>query len=355
MKLYDLTLSVGSALGTPLAADTLFGHICWGIRYADGTQALTEFLGLFEKGEPPLLLSDPFPAGYWPIPILPTPLPEPEKRLTESIRRQGRQDLQNRLKNCPLDLNMRSADISDAEVFDVLKWLYKLRWISFDAMESLAADLSTYAILDYFIRNGCGDPQMPAEATVAHNSINRLTGTTGQEGGLYFATELHVTVENPPRFHVLIASDHYTEAEIARMFENALVGGYGKYKSKGKGKVQVEGIRSAELPHVQNPNAVILLGPCAPNRDDPADGYWQVFTRYGKLGGHWATGPGPTGKHNPFKRPVTMLKAGSVLKTGKPKPFYGRLIKNVHEDFKEVRHYALALAMPVRCDFTEQE
>jgi len=354
MKLYDVTLSVGSALGTPLAADTLFGHICWGIRYADGTQALAKFLGLFENGESPLLLSDPFPAEHWPIPILPRPLPQQEDGLAELIGSCLRQDLQRRLKDCPLDPNDPSLSISRAEAFDVLKWLYKLRWISFDAMQSLAANLSTYTIIDYFIRNGCGNPEMLVEATVAHNSINRLTGTTGQEGGLYFTTELHVSAAKPPRFHVLVGSDNYSEAEIKRMFENALAGGYGKYKSKGKGKILIEGIRSAELPSVQNPNAVILLGPCAPDRDDPADGYWQVFTRYGKLGGHWATGPGPTGKHNPFKRPVTMLKAGSILKTGDPKPFYGRLIKNVHEDFKEVRHYAMALAMPVHCNSVEE-
>ena len=353
MKLYDLKLTLVSALGTPLAADTIFGHICWGIRYYKGVAALKEFLNSFEAGKPPLVISDPFPDGFWPIPLLPKPTPAQEKKLLDLIRKQSRSKLRDRLPGCPFEQQPKTNEITMVEAFDVLKWLGKLRWVKAKTLEQLINEISTYRILDYFTKNGCGQLNMPKEAMVAHNIINRLTNTVLTSGGLFFTKDLYVSLKEPVRFHILIATDAYTQNDIVGLFEDALCCGYGRDKSTGKGKIKVGEIIPFEMPKVENPNAVLLLGPCAPKEDDPADGYWQVFTRYGKLGGDWATGPGPTGEHNPFKKPLTMLKAGSVLFTDSPNLYYGRLIDNVHPDFTEVRHYGLALAMPIHCDLQE--
>jgi len=356
MKLCDLKLTVESALGTPLVADTLFGHICWGIRYNQGVPALEEFLASFETGEPPLLISDPFPDGFWPIPLLPKPTPEQERKLLELIMNQPRTQLTQNLPGCPLEQQPKTNEITRVEAFDVLKWLSKLQWMEAKTLEQLINEISTYRILDYFIKNGCDWPNMPKEpkeAMVAHNKINRLTNTVLAKGGLFFTKDLYVSPKEPLHFHILIATNTYTESDIISLFADALCCGYGRDKSTGKGKIKVGKIIPFEMPKVENPNAVLLLGPCAPKENDPADGYWQVFTRYGKLGGDWATGPGPTGEHNPFKKPVTMLKAGSVLFTDSPSLYYGRLIDNVHPDFTEVRHHGLALAMPMHCDLRE--
>lgn len=353
MKLHDLTLSVQSPLGTLLAADTLFGHICWGIRYSEGVAKLEEFLGSFEKSDPALLLSDPFPLDFWPIPVLPKPIPNEEDALIGLIIKQQRHELSQKLPECPLSKYQASTEVTNIEAFDILKWLNKLRWIETAALEKLANKMSTMAILEYFISNGCGDPKMPVEAMVAHNTINRLTNMTLSEGGLFFTKDQYVSPDNPVDFHLLVASNTYSSDEIVSLFENALSGGYGRDKSTGKGKIKVGQAKSFKMPSVKEPNTVLLLGPSAPAKEDPTDGYWQIFTRYGKLGGDWATGPGPTGNHNPFKRPLTMLKSGSVLFTDSPRLYYGRLIDNVHAEFAQVKHYGLSIAMPMRCDMKE--
>lgn len=353
MEWFDLTLKVRSALGTPLSADTLFGHLCWDLRWRQGEGALTDFLAAYDAGDPPLLLSDPFPEGFWPMPTMPRPAPDQQRQLEKIIQSEEKAKLTKNLPDCRAVLNMTGSKPTATETFDILKWLLKLRWLPEAVLEATADQLSSAAILSHFLEKGCGQPTMPVETVVPHNTINRLTGTTGDENSFFFTRELHINPTNPPVFHMLTGSAVYTQDQIRQWFESALAAGYGKYKSRGKGRVTAESIRPITLPKAQKPNAVMLLAACIPAANDPADGYWRLSTKFGKLGGDWAVGPHPSGRHNPYKKPVTMLKAGAVLKTDSPRPFYGRLAAGVHTDFPEVRHYGLSPAIPVCYEFTE--
>jgi len=73
MTTYKVTLELRSSLGTPLAADTLWGHIAWGIRYREGESALLAWLDRYDQPEPPLVISNPLPAGFFPRPQIPPP------------------------------------------------------------------------------------------------------------------------------------------------------------------------------------------------------------------------------------------------------------------------------------------
>ncbi|MGB9626624.1 MAG: hypothetical protein ACPMAQ_17350 [Phycisphaerae bacterium] len=53
MNTYRLTLTLRSPLGTPLSADTLWGHVCWGIVYHEGPAALQQFLAEMAGPSPP--------------------------------------------------------------------------------------------------------------------------------------------------------------------------------------------------------------------------------------------------------------------------------------------------------------
>lgn len=352
MQWYEIKLKVHTALGTRLSADTLFGHLCWAIRYHEGEAALTEFLRAYADGAPPLLLSDPFPEGYWPLPHLPRPTPEQERKLLEKLRGILKSELVKHLYD-EKDGENRNTPPNEIEAFDILKWMYKLSFLPDEGFHALCGGLSTEAVFHWFLDNECGSPKLPKETVVAHNTISRLTGTTGQEGALFFTKEWHVNPFEPPVFRLLAASAQYSGERIKDLFERALEGGYGKYKSRGKGKVSVESVSPALLPAASKPNAVLLLAACAPAADDPAEGFWKLQTKIGKLGGDWAVGPHPSGVHDPYKKPLILLTAGSILKTDSPRPFYGRLVQNIHRHFSEVRHYALAPALPVCCNFTE--
>lgn len=360
MHWYEIKLKVHTALGTPLSADTLFGHLCWALRYQQGEPTLQTFLNDYTKGTPPLLLSDPFPQGFWPMPHLPRLTKTQQDKLEDRLSKMTRQELLKHIGTqnqddeelpVPIAANQPNA----IELFDILKWLYKLRWLPDKALRDLAGRLSTSSIFNWFFddQNSCGKPNLPGETIVPHNTINRLTGTTGDKDSFFFTREFHIHPADPPIFHLLAASPSYTADQLQQWFTDALTAGYGKYKFRGKGKVTVESVSPFQPPAVSRANAALLLAACTPAADDPADGFWKLQTKFGKLGGDWAVGPHPSGIHNPFKKPLIMLTAGSILKTDSPRPFYGRLVDDIHRNFDEVRHYAIAPALPVFCDDTE--
>lgn len=58
-------------------------------------------------------------------------------------------------------------------------------------------------------------------------------------------------------------------------------------------------------------------------------------------------GPGYGGVHNPFKKPLIMLQAGSIFRDGSVREWYGRLVPDVHTD-PDIRHYGLCYPLEVR-------
>ena len=56
---------------TPWQADTIFGHLCWTMRHNAGESELVSFLEHYRQNDPPVLLSNGFPAGLLPRPYLP--------------------------------------------------------------------------------------------------------------------------------------------------------------------------------------------------------------------------------------------------------------------------------------------
>jgi len=344
MKTYKLKLQVYSALQTPLQPDTLFGHLCWSIRYTEGQQALQAFLDSFMQGSPPVVLGSAFPEGFWPAPLLPGPSRQQEDILLDMLSKISRTELKNRLPFCPLSENSVSETLTDLEAFDILKWLRKLRFLPEEMLPEFAAAMDSFAILQRFLQNGCGKANLLTSAAVAHNSVNRLTGASDE---LYFSNEYFPNPKKPPVFQLVVMSDIWDAHQITEKFTAALQGGYGKSKSRGKGWIKVIGTEPFTLPHAQSPNALLLLGTCCPAQTDPAQGFWQCATKAGKLGGDWAVGD------NPFKKPLTMLLPGSLLKTDSPKSYCGRLVKGVSDAYPQVVQYGLAPVLAVRWDAKE--
>ncbi|MGE4286794.1 MAG: hypothetical protein AB7F23_09360 [Phycisphaerae bacterium] len=323
MQTYKLKLKISSFLGTPPAADTIWGHICWAIRYNDGIEALDAFLASYDDGEPPLALSDPFPEGFMPVPALPNFLTDTENQMA----------------------------------YATVKKLSKRSFIATDYLLSRPC-LSKRKINAHFFEAKYDEPAMLTKATIAHNSINRITGAVSKpkngEGssGLFFTDEYHIDTDNPPVMDMYVLSG-YGPGRIEELFKQALSGGYGKYASRGKGRIEVLGIESFAFPAARDANAVMLLTSCMPAPEDPTGGYWQLFTRYGKLGAHFASeslAELGVNENLPFKYPVTMLKAGAVLRTDAPRSYYGMVASGVHS-VNKIRHYGIAPAIPINCDF----
>jgi len=337
MNTYKLTLTLRGPLGTPLSADTLWGHLCWGLVYHQGPSALEEFLAATRSPPadgPPLILSDPMPAGFVPRPILPPLEPRQEDDLIRSLLERGR---------LPKDLPAQA---------DTLSPLRRRRYMPLDDLRAVIDNLTAAELLRAACDRGEGRRPSPPRmevATVAHNTIDRLTSHTLAEGGLFFSPQTFT--DGPVDFDVWVAGS-LAPQRLRELFVWGLEGGYGRDASTGKGDLGVGELTPAGLPAASRPNAVMTLGPCAPAADDPTRGHWTIETRFGKLGGPWAAQDDPAGA-GVFKHPVIFLTAGAVL-AGPVRPFLGRLVERVHPGRPEVVQYGLALTIPVRCPHFEE-
>lgn len=300
MKTYRITLTPSSSFITPLHADTLWGHFCWLVKWRDGEQALMEFLKAFQE-DPPFILSDGFPGDMLPAPF-------------------------------HLPIQVKETDTRKA--FRTRKALKNLKWLSFS--EFKAAQEAKPFELTSADRRGF----MPV--TTLHSSINRITGTTGDEGTL-FELEEHSLSKGAKYISVYLKIKDGWQEKVAALFRDLALMGYGRKRSVGKGAFKVAGLEPFDgFAALDKTNGFVSLSNFIPEQNDPTEGFYKVFVKYGKLGGEYAF----TGK--PFKRPVMMLKAGSVFRSETARPFYGRMVRNVLPEMPEVLQYGYAFAVPVR-------
>lgn len=319
MNLYKAELRLTSAIGTELAADTMFGHICWSIYYEKGEHALKTFLAEMDSQKPPLILSDPFSSGFLPVPVLPI--------MTESQRE-----------------HLKTTIGQDH--YKTIKDLSKARLMSLKQFSQCKDDLSSKMVLCQLLKENKDDALKMKRYSAPHNHVNRLGGGTIQ-GGIYFTEDTFIDSQGIC-FDMYVLSEKFNEKEIEEILKAALKGGYGRDKSTGKGVIKVESVKSVNLPAADKPNAVMLLGGCVPKPDNPTNGFWNIKAKSGRLGGHWAI----TKRY--WKKTVMMLQSGSILLTDLPRQFYGSMVHNVHPDIPEVDHYGLAVALPVRVNIEEK-
>jgi len=314
--MYRVCLELRSRLGTPLVSDTLWGHLAWGYRYLHGEKRLTQWLEAYEE-QTPLALSDPLPRGAMPQPALPPP-PLPVTR--------------------PKD--------TDA---DEVKKLRKSTWISMEAWTKAATALCAES-LQQAVENHPLRAPMVKESLMTHAGVNRLTGGTEQEGGGAIFTDKaeHWSEEDggSVRFDVWTWWTG-SPAELRELFRAGLAGGYGRDGASGAGHLVVREIEERSLPTVEGANAMTLLGCAVPRPTDPARGFFVFETRAGRLGGTFATGATPSGSTQRQKRPVTMLRRGSVLLGTTEHGLVGRTLRGVHED-EAIRHCGVTIAAPCR-------
>lgn len=277
---------------TALHADTIFGHLCWVIIREKGDIGLKKVLDSFIKGSPPFIISDGYPTGYLPKPL------SVEFSLEEPARKK------------------------DAK---------KIDFVSVDDFKAiLEGDTPELKKTEGLVRN----------VLTAHNTISRETHTTPSSGGLYSVEESYI---DNITVYCKAESDEWQNMLVG-LFEKLSLSGYGKRKSIGKGQFIVQDVSGVDIfDGIGDADGFVSLSEFCPDVDDPIEGIYRTFVKYGKLGEEF------TFCGNPFKRPLLMFKAGSVFKTnGFPKPFYGRMVEGVSPAKPEVVQYAYAFAVPIK-------
>lgn len=321
MPAYRIRLHLQSPLATPLHSGTLFGHLCWAKRLCEGEKALTDWLAMLP--ESPLTLSDALPRDQIPRPLLQTS-ERPEPAAGES-----RQDFLGRLQQ--------------------EKTLRKTAFISVADFLELRAGLNETGLLSRLRQRAAKQRnpdstqrKHPNQATLlklrqTHNTINRLTGTTPEAGGLYFMDE-EWRRDAAAELDVYVTGD-LTKEQLQTLFTTVGEFGFGRDANLGRGRFEaaVEPADSRWFAHPGNRLVSLSHGVLSDNMAVP---FYKLHTHYGKLGGLYAGG-----ERSPFKYPLLLTRPGATFSPADTGPF-GALLSSVHPHHPEIRHNAWHLCLP---------
>ena len=315
LSLYQTRLELKSPLATPLASGTIFGHLCWAYREVFSEDALVKWLKDYENV---WAVSDGFPKDLLPRPILKLKMFNPD--------------------NAPTNKDFKA--------------IKKKKYITFDGFKAIRNNI-TEENLETHLRNY-------SEKSVrnAHNNIDRKTGTTPKEGGLYFLDEIWTKPAPRPmdengdtsdRFRdIYINAPQNSEKVIAELFNLIGQNGFGKDATTGRGQWEVRNVTRDETLGATNGNRCLSLSRGVIDDQNMHDIRCRVETHYGR------TSANHTGI-SPFKYPLLLSLPGMTFKNNK-RPRYGEIIQNVHPDRPEIIHngFHVTLTYSEQLDDTQE-
>jgi len=303
MDHYRITIVPETAFGTPVLGDTLFGHLCWAMRYREGSEALETFLNEQEQA-PRILLSDGFIEAVLPRPVL-TPVPRPGK-----VSRQEATEFKRRKK---------------------------IRFLPKSSLEAIRDRISATAV-DESLKEYRPESHTRDKIRVRVR-INRFLDSV-QEGGLFQRGE---TFYQPGIRLTVYAALHQFDLERFRnLLGDVALSGYGRDASVGMGAFNIEQIEPIP-PLVRDVDTHLMtLSACVPSSNDPADVRYDLTTKYGKLGGLYAC-KYPDEAPIALKKPLIMLRPGATFSRENGSTFVGGMIRGTYPPNGKILHYAYAL------------
>lgn len=331
MKVYEVCIKPTSDFATPLQGDCLFGHICWQLAHdSELVGEIDDILSDYDR-VPFCIVSDPvmrfnvngeikyiFPKAF---------APTGSKEITA----------------------MTSFDERKKE-YDRRKSAKKAKWMLVSLNKKIS--LNNFATLTDIAKElNLEDDLKPfVEYRQSHNSIDRITGTTGTGGA--FAPFTTNGIAWSPNLEMAIfigIRDDIPRKGIKTALERIGNFGYGADATSGKGRFEVlsmEEIKLTALGDV-NGNALYSLSAVVPEKDAYKKVYFEPFIRTGKHGDAKAT------SEHPFKQPVLKAATGAVLipnDIGMVKQTYvGMAVKNVSL-FEETVEQGYALVIPMKVE-----
>ncbi len=326
--LYRVAIRLKGPLGTPLTSGTIFGHLCWALLERDGEAALTQWLD--GQDSAPFVVSDGLPAGLLPRPLL-APMPRvkiDDVEAADMAKDQARKQWVQRsdfvaLRNAMAEANLIPKLVNAPVVRAKPK--HDLSEIRIDGSTDTNARQRTKPKHDL------------SEIRMAHNRIDRVGGSTPDEGGLFFTDEDWRFAENPD-------CEIYVRAtaganEIMRLFCHVGQSGYGRDSTWGRGQFEVTGVTVEQELDDHRGNRMMSLshGIITANM---RDSLYKLTTHFGKVGAMMANGGA-----RPWKKPILLARPGMTFGAADEGPF-GGLLANVHQDRPEIRHDARHVAIP---------
>ncbi len=289
MRLYKTTITPKSNFSTPLKGDTLFGQLCWSIRFIFGKKRLNELLSDYDK-DPFLIVSDAFASGY---------LPKPK-----------------------MTANLLGEGVSDK------KFIRKKVWLG---QKELRDGEYHKARTDEEINN------IEKKDTIVRNSINYETATTdGEKFSPYGVSEVSFSRKD---IYFLLRLDFKVE-DLTKCLDFVSKSGYGRDSTIGKGRFEFNSFEEVSKSEISN--TYMTLSPFVPYGLKCKKIYYEPFTRFGKSGANRAN-------KNPFKKPIIFADCGAVVEFEKKTDvkYIGRSVTNI-STYKDIVHQGYSIVLPMK-------
>jgi len=343
VQTFEITIKARSAFATPIKGDTFFGHICWQAAYDNSLfgAPIKDLLAEYEKS-PFIVVSSAYPKIY------------DSDRELYALKK----------PDLPLEMLFDLTGMDKAEIIRQRKVLKKKRWmiveksagikdlmgLEFINDEELYQEVSKEFTDDTKKEFMFATKSFVVEFAQPHNTINRLTGTTGEGMFAPYSTTLEFFVPEAELavfvgVNTAISIDSVEEA-LKRIGEL----GFGKDASTGLGRFDVcdvSEINFREIGH-SSPNVCYTLSPSVPGKGEYRDMYFTPFVRFGRHGDKLAK------SSNPFKNPVIMADEGAVFypKDSKlfGKPYIGSAVKGISKTLPEAVSQGYALYIPLKVE-----
>ncbi|OIP49949.1 MAG: hypothetical protein COZ12_07755 [Deltaproteobacteria bacterium CG_4_10_14_3_um_filter_60_8] len=299
MKLYAITIKPRTAFGTPLKGDTIFGHFCW----QAANQPATLNGGLDRWIE--LYPTKPFAvfSTAWP-------------RLVENdqtVYAVKRPDLSMAIMFPAKDKDDGLARLIERKANKKKKWLLIEETLALHLKEDhLIDDTALFERYRKLVSPTTARQLGQVRNFMAldrriHNTINRLTQTTGE----CFAPFVHENQCYLPETELTIfclLDPAATDIDrVLQAFKNIGAFGFGRDASSGLGRFMVGEWQELPLPSLPNANACYTLGPAVPEQGAYRQSFFSPFTRFGKHGDRLVL------TDKPFKAPIVMADEGAVF------------------------------------------
>jgi len=285
--LYKATISPTSSFITPLKGDTIFGQMCWAVRFKYGKEKLENLLSDYEKN-PFLIVSDGFVSGYLPKPNMPSDL---LKEKTEDKK-------QNRKKI----------------------------WLRLDELQK---GKFSHAKTDKEVGN------FEKKEPIIRNALNYKTFHTGDGFDPYSLEETSLGKKDI----YLLSDERLKKDELKELLEFVGLYGYGKKATIGKGRFEVDSFEQIVLP--KSSKRFMALCAFSPEGLECKNIYYNTFVRFGKTGSQRAT-------TNAFKKPLILADCKAVVEFEEKKElsYIGKAIKNI-STYKDIVHQGYSIVVAI--------
>ena len=305
MKFFEISIKPLSGFGTPLKGDTLFGHFCWQANHDPSLLegGLEKQIKLYEE-KPFAVFSSAFP----------------------KISDGPKQYYALKRPEMPLSMLFPPGS-SRMETLKKAKENKKKKWMLVEknaCIEPAKVDFITEKQLCAKIFEQKSDALIKTSSQ-QHNTINRMTGTTGEGRFAPYSKESTDYIPGTVLAIFVLVDEDATDIErIVKGLKKIGSWGFGRDASTGLGRFA--DIEKEELILNTDSPAFYSLAPSVPDMDLFEKIYSNTFTRFGKHGDSLAC------SKNPFKNPVIMADEASVFipkDKRLEKPYIGSAVSDV--------------------------